>query len=84
MPGKTRKICAIGVRTSHFVTMHGLALNVNTDLAYFDYINPCGFTDKATTSMQRELGRELDFDEVVGRMKTAFVKIFGMETVVSG
>lgn len=84
VPGQTRKICAIGVRTSHFVTMHGLALNVNTDLAYFDYINPCGFTDKATTSMQRELGREVNLEEITERMKIAFVKIFGMEVVISG
>ncbi|MDO5663652.1 MAG: lipoyl(octanoyl) transferase LipB [Bacteroidia bacterium] len=77
-PAKARKICAIGVRTSRFVTMHGLALNVNTDLSYFNYINPCGFTDRAVTSMQKELGREVDFQEVSDRMKQAFMDVFGM------
>lgn len=69
---KARKICAIGVRTSRFVTMHGLALNVNTDLSYFSFINPCGFTNKAVTSMQQELAREVDFEEVSERMRAAF------------
>ena len=77
-PALARKICAIGVRTSRYVTMHGLALNVNTDLSYFSFINPCGFTDKATTSMQKELGREVDFEEVSDRMKTAFYKVFNL------
>lgn len=61
---RARKICAIGVRSSHFVTMHGLALNVNTDLRYFSYINPCGFIDKGVTSLQKELGREVPMEEV--------------------
>jgi lipoyl(octanoyl) transferase len=55
-----RKICAIGVRTSKMVTMHGFAFNVNTDLSYYNMINPCGFTDKGVTSMQKELGHEVD------------------------
>lgn len=59
-----RKICAIGVRSSHFVTMHGFALNVNTRLEYFSYIHPCGFVDKGVTSMERELGYEVDMDKV--------------------
>ena len=59
-----RKICAIGVRASRFVTMHGFALNVNTDLSYFNYINPCGFVDKGVTSMQKELGKTMDMTEV--------------------
>ncbi|MCL1850730.1 MAG: lipoyl(octanoyl) transferase LipB [Bacteroidetes bacterium] len=59
-----RKICAIGVRASRFVTMHGFALNVNTDLTYFNYINPCGFVDKGVTSMQKELGKIISMDEV--------------------
>ena len=61
---RARKICAIGVRSSHYVTMHGLALNVNTDLRYFSYINPCGFVDKGVTSLERELHREVKMDEV--------------------
>lgn len=76
---KARKICAIGVRASHFVTMHGLALNINTDLSYFNYINPCGFRDRGVTSIQKELGHEVDFEEVSGRMKEAFVNRFKME-----
>lgn len=59
-----RKICAIGVRCSRHITMHGLAFNVNTDLAYFNYINPCGFIDKGVTSLEKELGKSLDMDEV--------------------
>ncbi len=59
-----RKICAIGVRCSHFVSMHGLAFNVNTDLRYFSYINPCGFVDKGVTSLQKELGAPLNYEEV--------------------
>lgn len=61
---RARKICAIGVRSSRFVTMHGLALNVNTDLRYFSYIHPCGFVDKGVTSLKQELGREVPMDEV--------------------
>ncbi len=68
----TRKICAIGVRASKFVTMHGFALNVNTDLTYFNYINPCGFVDKGVTSIQKELQREVSMDEV----KQLFTKHF--------
>ena len=64
-----RKICAIGVRSSHFVTMHGLALNVNTDLRYFGYIHPCGFIDKGVTSIAREVGHEVDLSEVRSRLE---------------
>ena len=60
---RARKVCAIGVRCSHYVTMHGLALNVNTDLRYFSYIHPCGFTDKGVSSLQAELHRPVDMDE---------------------
>ncbi len=63
-PAKTRKICAIGVRASRYVTMHGFALNVNTDLKYFSYINPCGFIDKGITSFEKELGKKIDMQEV--------------------
>jgi lipoyl(octanoyl) transferase len=62
--GRERKICAIGVRISRFVTMHGLAFNVNTNLDYFNYINPCGFVDKGVTSMKEELKKEQSLDEV--------------------
>ncbi|MDR2928557.1 MAG: lipoyl(octanoyl) transferase LipB [Cytophagaceae bacterium] len=61
---KARKICAIGVRASRFVTMHGFALNVNTNLAYFKYINPCGFIDKGVTSIEKELGVKQSMDTV--------------------
>jgi lipoyl(octanoyl) transferase len=65
---RARKICAIGVRSSHFVTMHGLAFNINTDLRYFSYINPCGFVDKGVTSLSKELGREVDIKEVEDKL----------------
>lgn len=63
-PKNWRKICAIGVRASHFVTMHGLALNVSTDLKWFTMINPCGFVDKGVTSISKEVGHIVDFEEV--------------------
>ncbi len=77
-PARARKICAIGVRASRFVTMHGLALNVNSELSYFNYINPCGFTDRGVTSMAKELGCEVDGREVSIRMKQHFQHLFGM------
>lgn len=76
---RARKICAIGIRCSRFVTMHGFALNVNTDLNYFHYINPCGFRDKGVTSIAQELGREVPLQEVKERVKYHFVDLFGME-----
>jgi len=68
-PSKTRKICAIGVKTSKFVTMHGFALNVNTDLKYFSYINPCGYVDKKATSMYAETGEKQSLEEVKEYLK---------------
>jgi lipoyl(octanoyl) transferase len=61
---RARKICAIGVKSSRYVTMHGFALNVATDLKYFNHINPCGFVDRGVTSIERELGHEVDFEQV--------------------
>lgn len=66
---RARKICAIGVRSSHYVTMHGLAFNVNTDLRYFSYIHPCGFVDKGVTSLRQELKQEVPMDEVKQRLE---------------
>lgn len=77
-PGRTRKICAIGVRVSRGVSMHGFAFNVNTDLSYFNMINPCGFTDKKVTSLHAELGREMDFEEVKEVLKMNIAGVFGM------
>lgn len=76
---RARKICAIGIRCSRFVTMHGFALNVNTDLDYFHYINPCGFRDKGVTSIAREIGREVPMPEVKELVKRQFEALFGME-----
>lgn len=80
-PAKARKICAYGVRCSRWVTMHGFALNVNTSLDYFSYIVPCGITDKAVTSLQKELGREMDMNEVKGKMLNAMANVFDSSIV---
>ncbi|MFO7938315.1 MAG: lipoyl(octanoyl) transferase LipB [Bacteroidales bacterium] len=74
-----RKICAMGVRASRFVTMHGFALNVHTDLSYFQHINPCGFVDKGVTSMQKELGKPIAIPEVSPVLKKQLEAVFGME-----
>ncbi len=70
--GVPRKICAIGIRTSRWITMHGFALNVSTRMEYFDYINPCGFTDKATTSMERETGLAIGMEDVKEALRRHF------------
>jgi len=77
--GKTRKICAIGVRASRYVTMHGFALNVNTNLQYFSYINPCGFVDKGVTSIAKELGHEVEMSTVKDLLKKHATDIFGID-----
>ena len=79
--GKARKICAMGVRCSRWVTMHGFALNVNTDLRYFDYIVPCGITDKTVTSIQKELGYAVNEQEVKDILKHEFGMVFTSEIV---
>lgn len=75
----SRKICAIGVRTSHWVSMHGFALNVNTDLNYFEYIVPCGIVGKSVTSISRELGKKISIEEVQQVLKSEFSNVFEME-----
>lgn len=76
---KARKICALGVKTSRWVTMHGLALNVNTDLSYFNNIVPCGITDKAVTSMEKELNSTQDLKQVKEILKSKLVSLFEMQ-----
>ncbi len=73
---RSRKICAIGVRVSRGVTMHGFAFNINTDLSYYQMINPCGFTDRGVTSIARELGYEVDFFEVKKLLTEVFASVF--------
>lgn len=78
---RARKICAMGVRCSRWVTMHGFAFNVNANLDYFKNIVPCGIDDKDVTSMQRELGRPLDMEEVKAKLKGHIAQLFGMELI---
>lgn len=78
-PSRARKICAMGVRLSRWVTMHGLAFNVNTDLSYYDNIVPCGISDKQVTSIQKELGKEIDVNETKEHLRKHLSEVFEMK-----
>ncbi|MES2372653.1 MAG: lipoyl(octanoyl) transferase LipB [Bacteroidota bacterium] len=79
--GKERKICAMGIKCSRWITMHGFAFNINTDLSYFDFIVPCGIENKQVTSLQKELGRDVDFEEVKNKVKLNFEKVFACRLI---
>ena len=83
LKGSERKICAMGVRCSRWITMHGWALNVNTDLDYFNHIIPCGIKDKAVTSMGRELGTTVEMSEVIEVLQRQFEEVFGVSLIAS-
>ena len=77
--GQERKICAMGVRCSRWITMHGFAFNVHADLSYFGHIVPCGIAEKQVTSLERELGYTVPLEEVKSRVKHAFTQVFGVK-----
>jgi lipoyl(octanoyl) transferase len=81
VPGKERKICAMGIRCSRWVTMHGFAFNINNDLSYFDYIIPCGIQNKKVTSLKQELGHAVDMNELKERVKKHFEQVFEVDLI---
>lgn len=83
VPGRERKICAMGIRCSRWITMHGWALNVNTDLQYFNYIVPCGIQNKKVTSIKKELGYEVPMAHVKKVLLQHFAEVFGVEIRIS-
>jgi lipoyl(octanoyl) transferase len=82
-PFLARKICAMGIKCSRWITMHGFALNVNTDLSHFEYIVPCGIQGKAVTSLEKELGRKVDYAEVKQKIKFHFEQVFDCDLVTA-
>lgn len=79
--GNERKICAMGIRCSRWITMHGFAFNINTNLSFFDYIVPCGIQDKKVSSLETELGQAIEMNEVKEKMKRNFEKVFDIAFV---
>ncbi len=79
--GKERKICAMGIKCSRWITMHGFAFNVNTDLNYFNYIVPCGIQNKQVTSLEKELGYKLSYSEVKEKVQRNFEKVFTVKLI---
>jgi lipoyl(octanoyl) transferase len=79
--GKERKICAMGIRCSRWITMHGFALNVNTDLSYFENIIPCGIQNKQVTSIEKELQQKINLGDVKEKLKENFSKIFKVKII---
>lgn len=79
--GKERKICAMGIKCSRWITMHGFAFNVNTDLDYFNFIVPCGIQNKQVTSLAKELGYSLDFEEVKEKVQRNFERVFDAQLI---